>query len=110
MNECVLRQLLAGHELPQDPPTCWSCFCRLRESARIGVVARKPSGVQSWSIAATYCAEHTPDTVPVTPGGLSALAHAEVGSLVDTGRQTHAPALVEVEIVDVALKESEVPA
>ena len=103
MNPAVLRQLLSGMELPFDPPTCSHCFGRLRESARIGVVARKPYGVGCWGINSTFCQEHTPDTVPRVPNGSSALAHAEVGSLVDTGRQTHTPALLSVEIVDHAL-------
>ena len=101
--ETIVRQILQGHELPQTPVRCSQCHCPLRDGARLWAVARRVDDAGHWHVAATYCREHAPDTVPETPFGPSALVRGDVGALVNTGRQTHSACLLSVEIVDHAL-------
>jgi hypothetical protein len=103
-HETTVRQLLGGHELPEGP-TCDVCLSRLREGARIGVLATRADNETGWRIDHIYCREHALDEVPVLPLGETAIADADLGSLVNTGQQTHAPALVDVTIEDCALGE-----
>ena len=103
-HETTVRQLLGGHELPAGP-TCDVCLSRLREGARIGVLAIRADDETGWRIDHVYCREHALDEVPVLPRGETAIADADLGSLVNTGQQTHAPALVDVTIEDCALGE-----
>lgn len=104
-HETIVRQLLAGHELPGENTHCSECHCRLRDGARITVLARSARGAAGWELNAVYCVECEPDDVPEMLDGETALGRATLGSLVDTARQTHAPALVDVTIADAALDE-----
>ena len=102
-DETTVRQILSGHELPGDEARCSSCSTRLREGARITVLARSASGAPGWGVNQVYCVECERDGLPTMPHGETALVRATLGSLVDTARQTHTPALVDATIVDAAL-------
>lgn len=107
LSRAELRQLLGGMELRYDPARCSDCGHKLHEGARIGVAARRIDGANEWEIAATYCINHTPHSPLETPHGVSVLAVAEVGALVDTARQSHAACLLNVEVEDIAAPDAD---
>jgi hypothetical protein len=107
MNESILRQLLEGMPARERAEfRCSNCWTAL-EGARVAVVARSVYGTDAWELNTIYCLEHAPETVPETPHGESVLATARVGMLADVLGQSHDPALLDVEIVDAALGESD---
>lgn len=99
----ALRQILTGLPLPQADPCCMTCGAHL-EGARIAAVAHNID-TAGWHINSITCIEHGPRDVPETSCGESVLAHARLGMLADVVEHRHDPALLDVEIVDAALRE-----
>lgn len=98
MNDRLLCAVLEGHPLPHDGPYCGSCFHQFSAGANVVVVTRRPYGVDTWEINSLYCLDCAPASVPETLHGSSAMATADIASLVDTARQEQRPALCNVTI------------
>ena len=109
-DESVIRQVLEGYDYPGDPIRCAECGVALRDGARCGIVARRPHDTAEWAVVTTYCVEDTPESAPETLPVPAVLAAAEVGSIVNTGHQTHMPCFIDVSLLDTALHAPEMEA